>query len=321
MALKIDNEIVKTAMTETLMQNVDNFSAGTNGGIVLSSHYIMGDIEEYSQLAEIATLVARRDITADTDAAVKTLDSVDANSVVVYFSTGSIEFKKVDARRYGSNVAGFSAAIGVQIGIGFTNFMLNNLISAAIGAFLSNAGSVSGDGTGAVSFTALNNGLKLFGDASNSVVAWIMTGESYHNLIGDSITNYMIDSVAGGSIATGTTQSLGRPIYVTDAVALDRADVLGDSITAILGITVNALKMAETATREVFSETVGGKENLKVRIQAESDVLLSVKGFSYSGTANPTETVLETDSNWDLASTDIKSSAGILIKAVGGPAA
>ncbi len=309
MALKIDSEVVKTAMTEVLQQNVANFTAGTNGAISMSSHYIMGDFEDYSQLAEIATLVGRRDITADTDAAVKAINSRDETSVICYFSTGSIQFKKVDARRYGSNVAAFSAAIGEQIAQGFTNFMLNIGLSAAVGAISSEADAVSGDGTGAVGFTALNSGLALFGDASNSIVAWVMNGKQYHGLVGDSITNYKIDSVAGGSIASGGTESLGRPIYVTDSDAL-LSPATGE---AILGLTVGALKMAETATREVFSETLGGKENLKVAIQAESDVLLDVKGYTYDGVANPADTVLETDTNWSLAATDLKSSAGVIV--------
>ena len=103
MALKIDTEIVKTSMTETLMQNVENFNAGTAGAIVLSSHYIMGDSMDYSKLSEIASLVGRRDITSGADATVKAINSTENTSVICYFTTGSIEFNKVDERRYGTN--------------------------------------------------------------------------------------------------------------------------------------------------------------------------------------------------------------------------
>lgn len=312
MALKIDNEVVKTAMTEVLLQNASNFTAGTAGAITLSSHYIMGDAEEYSQLAEIATLIGRRDITVDTDATVKAINSRDENNVIVYFSTGSIEFKKVDARRYGSDVAGFSAAIGEQIGVGFINFMLNTGISATVGAIQSEATAVTGDGTAALTFGLLNDSIAKFGDASGSIVAFVMNGAQFHKLVGDSITNYKVDSIAGGSINEGTVGTLGRPVYVTDAAGL----LIDDTIdyNAVLGLTVNALKLAESETREVFSEVVGGKENLKVRIQAESDVLLNVKGYSYTGTANPTTVELQTSTNWSNVATDVKSTAGVLLK-------
>ena len=308
MALKIDNEIVKTSMTEVLMQNIQGFNEGTNGAIALSSHYIMGDMEEYSQLAEIASIVGRRDIAADTAATVKTLSSIDDNSVICYFTTGSIEFKKVDARRYGSDVAGFSSAIGTQIGVGFVNYMLNRVIIAGTAAITSESSLVTGDGLSVVTYTLLNTGLSTFGDASSSIVCWVMNGATYHALMGDGITNAMIDSVAGGIINTGTTNTLGRPAYVTDAAGLAMA-----AGVAVLGLTVGAFKMAETETREIFSETVGGKENLKVRVQGESDVLIGVKGYSYTGAANPTDAVLGDDANWSLVSTDTKSSAGILI--------
>lgn len=46
MALKIDNEIVHTVATETIMQNVDAFTAGTRGAITLGTQMISGDMLE-----------------------------------------------------------------------------------------------------------------------------------------------------------------------------------------------------------------------------------------------------------------------------------
>lgn len=309
MALKIDNELVKTSMTEVLMQQVENFNAGTNGAIVLSSHYIMGDNQDYSKLAEIANLVGRRDISSSADATVKAINSTDQRSVVCYFSTGSIEFKKVDARRYGSDVSAFSMAIGEQIGVGFMNYMLNRGIYA-VRAGIESAGAtaVVGDGTGTATYTLLNNGLAKFGDASSSIVAFVMNGKVYHDIMGDGIANVKTDSVAGGIINSGATGTLGRPAYVTDASGLNMT-----AGSAILGLTKNALEIAETEAREIFSETVGGKENLVTRIQAESDVLVTVKGYTYGGTDNPTDAVLGLSTNWSQSATDFKATAGVLI--------
>jgi len=309
MALAINDEVVKTSMTEVLMQNIANFNAGTNGAIVLSSHYIMGDNQDFSQLAEIASLVGRRDITAGTDATVKSLNSADRKSVICYFTTGSIEFKKVDARRYGSDVNAFSMAIGEQIGVGFMNYMLNRGIFAVRASIEGGgANTVVGDGTATATYSLLNNGLALFGDASSSIVAWVMTGKVFHDIVGDGIANVVTDNVAGNIIATGTTATLGRPVFQTDASGL--AMTAG---SAILGLTKNALEIAETSAREIFSETVGGKENLVLRVQGESDVLVGVKGYSYAGTDNPTDAVLGLSTNWTQSATDVKSTAGVLI--------
>lgn len=309
MALKIDTQIVKTTMTEVLMQNIENFNTGTQGAITLSSHYIMGDSEDYSQLAEIAALVGRRDISVDTDASVKAVNSIDSTSVICYFSTGSIEFKKADERRYGSDTGAFSAAIGEQIGIGFVNYMLNRGIYAVRAAIeVGGANTVIGTGIVAATYSQLNSGLALFGDASGSIVAWVMNGATFHDIVGDGLANIKTDNVAGGIVATGTTGTLGRPAFVTDAAGLGMT-----AGVAILGLTVNALELAETQAREIFSETVGGKENLKTRIQAESDLLVGVKGYSYGGTDNPTDAVLGLKTNWSQSATDVKSTAGILI--------
>lgn len=316
MALKIDTEIVKTSMTEVLMQQVENFNTGTNGAISLSSHYIMGDSQDYSKLAEIANLVGRRDITADTAATVKALNSIDSKSVVCYFSTGSIEFKKVDARRYGSDVNAFSAAIGEQIGVGFVNYMLNRGIYAVRAAIEANQATLAaGDGTTTATYTLLNTALSKFGDASGSIVAWVMNGKVFHDIVGDGLANIKTDNVAGGIVATGTTGTLGRPAFVTDAAGLTMKDIATGTAdtTSILGLTRGALEIAETEAREIFAETVGGKENLVSRIQGESDVLITVKGYTYGGTDNPTDAVLGAKANWSQSATDKKATAGVLI--------
>ena len=316
MALKIDDEIVKTSMTEVLMQQIDNFNAGTNGAIVLSSHYIMGDTLSYSKLAEISSLVGRRDITSSAAASVKAINSADSKSVVCYFSTGSIEFNKVDARRYGSDVNAFSVAIGEQIGVGFVNYMLNRGIYAVRAAIEKNKATLAaGDGTGTATYSLLNTALSKFGDASNSIVAWVMNGKTFHDIVGDGLTNVKTDNVAGGIVATGTTGTLGRPAFVTDAAGLTMKDISTGLVdtTSILGLTANALEIAETEAREIFSETIGGKENLGTRIQGESDVLVTVKGYTYGGTDNPTDAVLGASTNWAQSATDPKATAGVLI--------
>ena len=130
MALKIDNVIVHTTATETIMQNVEAFTAGTAGAITLGTQMISGDMLSESMMSEISSLIARRDIAADTDATVKGVSSRDENTIKIYWGTGAIEFKTVDAKRYGSDAEAFSAAIGEQIGKGIVNYALNAGITA-----------------------------------------------------------------------------------------------------------------------------------------------------------------------------------------------
>ena len=104
------------------MQNTEAFTAGTNGAIKVMTENVMGDLQETSMIQEISSLIGRRDIAVDTAASVKTIDSRDENNIKMYWGTGSIEFKAVDASRYGSNSEEFSSAIGEQIGKGIVTY-------------------------------------------------------------------------------------------------------------------------------------------------------------------------------------------------------
>ena len=207
-------------------------------------------------------------------------------------------------------------AIGEQIGVGFMNYMLNRGIYAVRASIEANKATLAaGDGTTTATYSLLNEGLSKFGDASGSIVAWVMNGKVFHDIIGDGLATVKTDNVAGNIVATGTTATLGRPAFVTDAAGLTMLAISDGttSSTSILGLTKNALEIAETEAREIFSETVGGKENLVLRVQGESDVLVGVKGYSYAGTTNPTDAVLGLSTNWTQSATDVKSTAGVLI--------
>ena len=309
MALKIDNVIVHTTATETIMQNVEAFTAGTAGAITLGSQLISGDMLQESMLSEIASLIGRRDIAADTDATVKGVSSRDENTIKIYWGTGAIEFKAVDAKRYGTDSEAFSAAIGEQIGRGIVAYALNAGISAVRASIESQATLVTGTGAATITPALLNSALKPFGDARESIVAFIMNGSTYNDLVGQAVANGSSD-VAYGAIYSGQTGSLGRPVFVTDSAGL--AMTAG---VAVLGLTVGAVSIIESETREFLSDLITGKENIKYRIQAEGSFALNVKGYSWKTASgvNPTLATLGTKTNWQMAATDKKATAGVIL--------
>lgn len=309
MALKIDNVIVHTTATETIMQNVDMFQTGTAGAITLGSEMISGDMLESSMLSQIANLIAGRDITSDSAATVKNVSSRDENTIKIYWGTGAIEFKAVDAKRYGTDAGAFSAAIGEQIGKGIVAYALNAGITAVRACIESNSSLVNGDGTATVTPALLNSTMKPFGDAQGSIVAFVMNGSVYNDLVGEAIGNAS-DAVAYGAIYTGTTGSLGRPVFVTDSAGLDMT-----TGSAVLGLTMDAVKIIESEAREFVSDLITGGENIKYRIQAEGSYALNVKGYSWKAASgvNPSLATLGTKTNWEQKATDVKSTAGVLL--------
>lgn len=309
MALKIDNLVVHTTATETIMQNVEAFTSGTAGAMSLSTQMIMGDMLETSMLSQIASLIARRDIAADTSATVKTVSSRDENSIKIYWGTGSIEFKAVDAKRYGSDAGAFSAAIGEQIGKGIVAYMVNAAVTAVRASIETQSTLVTGNGTASITAQLLNSSLKPFGDASGQIVAFVMNGATYNDLVGSAIGSGGAD-VAYGAIYSGTTGTLNRPVFVTDSAGLSMT-----AGVAVLGLTADAVRIIESESREFLSEMVGGNENIKYRIQAEGSMTLNVKGYSWKTASgiNPTLATLGTKTNWEMKATDKKSTAGVIL--------
>lgn len=313
MALKIDTMIVHATATETIMQNVEAFTAGTAGAITLGSELITGDMLSTSMLSQIANLIARRDIAADTAATVKVVDSRDENTIKIYWGSGAVEFKAVDAKRYGADAGAFSAAIGEQIGAGIVAYALNAGISAVRASIQTQSGLITGAATGTITPVLLNSSMKPFGDAQGSIVCFVMNGAVYNDLVGAAIGNGSSD-VAYGAIYSGTTGTLGRPVFVTDSAGLT-ITIGAATGTAILGLTIEAVKIIESEVREFLSEMVGGAENIKYRIQTEGSFALNVKGYSWkvaSGT-NPTLAALGTAANWEKKATDAKSTAGVIL--------
>ena len=84
-----------------------------------------------------------------------------------------------------------------------------------------------------------------------------------------------------------------------------------------IGLTANGVLCEVTETSDIVIDDVTGLENIITRLQGEFAYNVGVKGFKYdvgNGAANPNATALGTGSNWDLAASDLKSVAGVVIK-------
>ena len=187
--------------------------------------------------------------------------------------------------------------------------LLNQTIRATRASIETVAALVTGNGTAAATHALLNTSLKPFGDARESIVCWVMKGSTYADLV-DSGLGIATSNVAGGVVVDGSVGTLGRPAYLTDSDGLDMT-----AGVAILGLTVEAIVATETATRQFINEIIGGKENIKYRIQGEGEFMLNVKGYSWKTASgvNPTEASIGTAANWEQKATSVKSTAGVIL--------
>ncbi len=165
--------------------------------------------------------------------------------------------------------------------------------------------------------SVLNQGLRLMGGDASNIIAWVMPGVIYNDLIGEAITAARYDEV-GGVVYGGAPGTLGRPVVISDCPGLFVDNGEDPDTYYILGLQRGAIIIEESEERRIVRQTITGLPNLIERIQGEDAVNIEVKGAGWLSTAetNPDETALGTSTNWEQINDDHEC-AGIMIEVLG----
>lgn len=319
---KVYQEYMKTRAAETLQQQADGFNAAVNNAIILSTVEKAGDYEYESFFKDIASLVSRRDNTSVSAATKLSMAQDEFIRVKLNRKIGPVDqtrdsFRKIFARYSETEFAGI---LGGQIAVAQQLDMMNSGLLAARAALdnvSSNAMRYTVPSNGTVTTAAMVSALALMGDRADRIVAWVMHSKPYYDLVKEQIAA-KIDGVANFNVQTGTPITLNRPVLVTDSASLkvtSGSPAVTDYYT--LGLTANGVLCEVTETSDIVIDDVTGLENIITRLQGEFAYNVGVKGFKYdvgNGAANPNATALGTGSNWDLAASDLKSVAGVVLK-------
>jgi hypothetical protein len=319
---KVYQEYMKTRAAETLQQQADGFNAAVNNAIILSTVEKAGDYEYESFFKDIASLVTRRDNTSVSAATKLSMAQDEFIRVKLNRKIGPVDqtrdsFRKIFARYSETEFAGI---LGGQIAVAQQLDMMNSGLLAARAALdnvSSNAMRYTIPSNGTITTAGMVSGLALMGDRADRIVAWVMHSKPYYDLVKEQIAA-KIDGVANFNVQTGTPITLNRPVLVTDSASLkvtSGSPAVTDYYT--LGLTANGVLCEVTETSDIVIDDVTGLENIITRLQGEFAYNVGVKGFKYdvgNGAANPNATALGTGSNWDLAASDLKSVAGVVIK-------
>lgn len=319
---KVYQEYMKTRAAETLQQQADGFNAAVNNAIILSTVEKAGDYEYESFFKDIASLVTRRDNTSVSAATKLSMAQDEFIRVKLNRKIGPVDqtrdsFRKIFARYSETEFAGI---LGGQIAVAQQLDMMNSGLLAARAALdnvSSNAMRYTIPSNGTITTAGMVSGLALMGDRADRIVAWVMHSKPYYDLVKEQIAA-KIDGVANFNVQTGTPITLNRPVLVTDSASLkvtSGSPAVTDYYT--LGLTANGVLCEVTETSDIVIDDVTGLENIITRLQGEFAYNVGVKGFKYdvgNGAANPNATALGTGSNWDLAASDLKSVAGVVLK-------
>lgn len=310
--MKVYNDDIVGTTIELLGQKTDQFNAASGGAIVLSTAAWRGDFSRESFFNQIASAKRRVDRYAtNATQAATALTQGELVGVKVAGGFGPILFEPAQMTWLNEDPASAIRAISE----GFSDALLADQLNTAVGAAVA---AVSGQTalvndvseTAGISLQALNGSHAKFGDQSQLLITDVMTGATWHNLVGKALDNSNQLFVSGNVMVVDI---LGKRYVVSDIPALletgtpDKAKVL--SVVASGIVVDNASDIISNV------DTSNGKQRIETTWQADYTFGLRLKGYSWdvaNGGKSPIDPELFTASNWDKAVAENKHTLGTL---------
>src|SRR5690606_5489297 len=144
------------------------------------------------------------------------------------------------------------------------------------------------------------------------LIADVMDGASYHNLVDANLANAEQLFVAGN---VRVVDILGRRVVVTDAPALRESPSTTTNDAKILSLVAGGVTVYDGSDLITNIETNNGKLRIETTMQADYTFGLALKGYQWdtpTGGKSPTDAELATGGNWDKVATSYKHTAGVL---------
>lgn len=307
------NQYIMEATIETVAQEIEKFNQASNGAIVLSSEGFEGDFMKSSMFGSLASAQRRVDRYGANGAVGATaLAQVEENIVKVAGGFGPVSYTPAQLTWLQQNEAVAIEAISKSLSDAIIQDQLNTGIACAVAA-ISNVAGLTSDisATAGVSHGALNTSHALFGDRSMALVAQIMSGASYHKLIGQNISN--ADALFRAEGVT-VVNILNKVVVVTDAPALYVAGLPNKA--HVLSLVQGGITISDGSDLVTNLATTNGNEIIETTFQADYAFGVGVKGFAWdevNGGASPLDAELATGTNWDQYVTSIKDTAGVIL--------
>lgn len=313
--MKVFNREVQTATIETLAQMVEKFNAASRGAIVLTAEGFEGDYRYENFWAGIHSARRRVDRYATNSTASATnLAQLQSVGVKVAGGFGPIAWEPGQLTWVQKSPGEAVEVISRNLAEAILQDQLNTAIAALVGAIeAGTTNTVYDTNTGPISYSDLNNAHALFGDHSSLIVADVMDGKAYHNLIGLNLANAQQLFQSTGVLVVDI---LGKAVVVTDAPALRETPTTATNDAKALGLVAGAATVYDGSDLITNVETSNGNIRIATTFQADYTFGLALKGYAWdtaSGGKSPTDAELATGSNWDKVATSYKHTAGVMV--------
>lgn len=315
--MKVFNEYLKQTTIETLAQDVEKFNAASAGAIRLTTQGIDGDFLQESFWAGLHGAQRRVDRYAANGAQSATaLSQKQYDAVKVAGGFGPILWEPSQLSWIQKSPEEALEVISRNLSEAIVADQLNTVIAALVAA-ISNQAAATNDvsDTAGVTYAAINAAHAMFGDASGRLVAQVMNGVTFHDLIGKNLTNAQQLFRAGD---VTIVDILGKAVIVTDSPALYSAAVATPAAPAkqrVLSLADGAGMVMDGSDLITNISVSNGKERIETTFQADYTFGLALRGYTWdtaNGGKSPTDAELATGSNWELVANSVKASAGVI---------
>jgi len=303
---------------ERIAQNIVAFNGPSSNTLRLIAKRLKGNFASEDIFTEIDDIDTRRDITSIEGTTDLKMEQSELISVKLNRKVGPVA-QTLDAwKKIGSSINEMSFILGQQAAEKVTQSYLHRALIGVQTCIESIGATAHYDGTGAdISYSVLNTGNRLFGDASSNIKTYIMHSKPWHDLVGDGIDE-TINDVATYSIKEGKTYSLDRNVVVVDDAALINEDGVSSGVDSYytLGLVQNASVIEQSEETTQIMTLVDDLENIMYRFRVEYAFNVGIKGFQYVEATgiSPTDAVLGTTTSWSQIVSSIKNGPGIIIE-------
>ncbi|WGY37388.1 major capsid protein [Pseudomonas aeruginosa] len=310
--MKVFNEYLKQTTIETLQQDVEKFNAASAGSIRLTTQGIDGDFLQESFWAGLHSAQRRVDRYAANGAQASTpLSQKQYDSVKIAGGFGPIIWEPAQLSWVQKNPEEALEVISRNLSESIMADQLNTAIAALVAAIGNQPTAVNDvSATAGITYVAINNAHALFGDASQRLVAQVMTGAMYHKLMGQNLANAeRLFQFSGVQVV----DILGKAVIITDAAALFESGTPNKQ--KVLSLADGAAMVMDGSDLITNIETTNGNQRIETTMQSDYSFGLGLKGYTWdvtNGGKSPTDAELATGSNWDLVANSIKASAGVM---------
>lgn len=314
---KVYNPQFQLGLFERIAQNITAFNAPSSNTLRLIANRLVGNLSYEGIFTEISDLDTRRDITSIASQSDLKMSQSELISVKLNRKVGPVAQTEDAWKKIGSTQEQMSFILGQQAADEITRSYLHRTLISVETAIEGIGATANYDGSSAnISYSVLNSGNALMGDAQSKVICYVMHSKPWHDLVAGSITDKITD-VANYSIQQGKTYSLGRNVIVTDDSALVNEDGFSSGVDTYntLGLVMDAGVAEQSEETTQYMTLVDDLANIMWRFRVEYAFNTSVKGFQYVAATgiNPTDATLGTTSSWSQVVTSIKNGPGIRI--------